>query len=166
MSLEVTYNPSDPTVPNVVISSTEVDVPTGNPNTINNPNTSQVNGNIIPFSTKVSGNAVVPFTGQDSTNWAAAIASATNLSERSSAQSDILSPGDLGKLERAAVDQLLTQLNAHTTFETSLLAAIAAAASLPNLQTRCAALTTPSQITLAQAKTAISNEIGSGGEGD
>lgn len=162
MSYEATYNPSDPTVPNVVTAWSEVDVPTGNANTLNNPDTSQVNGIVVPYTCKISVSSVIPFTAQNTTNWAAAQAIAANLIERSSSESDVTSSSDLGKLERAAVDQLLIQLNAHTTFETSLLAAIAAATNLANLQTRCAALNTPNQITLAQAKTAIINDEASG----
>ena len=170
MSYEATYNPLDPIVANVVIAWNEVDVPTGNPNTINNPDISLVGGTyqtIQPVNNCiVSGNQIIPFTTQQQTNWNTAIAAAVLAGQKTAAETDITSPADIGKLERAAVDQLLTQLNAHTNFETSLLAAIAAASSLVNLQSRCAGLTTPSQVTLSQAKTAIINEISSGGEGD
>lgn len=175
MSSSTTYDPLDAAVPNRVLGFIpHLDVPTGLPNTLVNADVSAVyDSNLdadlinriywlaVPESNQVVEMSAPQMALVDSNNAAALLAG-----ERASAQADVTTPRELGKLERAAVDQLLIQLNAHTTFETALLAAIAAATSLANLQTRAAQLTTPNQITLNQAKTAIINDIASGGEGD
>lgn len=70
MSIEYLYDPLNPAVPNVIISFGEVDVPTGNPNTLNNPDTSQVDGNIVDATTAdIKDNAIIPFTEQQQTAW-------------------------------------------------------------------------------------------------
>jgi len=170
MSWEATYNPSDSVVPNVVTAWTQVDVPTHNPNTINNPDISQMGTDyqhITPVgNSKVVGNAIVPFSANDQTAWNSAQASALNTAQRSQAQADLVSTSDLGKLIRAVADIIVNQLNLHTTWEASLAAAVAAAASLSDLKTRVAAITPVPSVTLAQAKTAILNDIAAGTEGD
>lgn len=63
---------------------------------------------------------------------------------------------------RAAVLVIMDELNRHSTFHDNLKAAIAAATSLANLQTRIAAVNGIPQRTAADLKTAIRNKLGNG----
>jgi len=163
MSSEASYNPSDPTVPNVVTNWGEVDVPTGNPNTLNNPNTSAVNGIVVPYTCKVSGSSIIPFTDQDQTNWNAAVAAGILAQQRTLAENEVTTSADIGKLERAVADIIINQLNLHTAWENAFASAVAGAATLGALKTSVAAITPVPTVTLAQAKTAIISDIASGG---
>jgi len=169
MSAEATYNPIDPTVPNVVTGwSPSIDSPTGNPNTINNPDTSQVGGNVVPYActVNVASHAIVPFTAQQQAAWSSAQATAQNLIERAAAQFILNSSTELGKLERATADVLIGEINAIREWIVSFKVAVAGAGTLAALKTAVAALPDMPDRTLAQAKTAISNEIAAGTEGD
>lgn len=152
------------------------------PNAINNPDISGV-ATLSQQYWKVVGTSVLSMTAQEIAAVDAANAAATNLSQRSEAQANVTSPLAIGKLERAAVDIIIQEFNKHKTFEdglssatstwiTTFLAAVAAASSLADLKTRIAAMAafappaTIATATLSGAKTAIINDIASGGEGD
>jgi len=169
MSSEIDYLPSDPTVANRVSGYIPfVDVPSGAPNTLVNADLSQVL-NIVAqqyWKADVANHAVIPMTTQEQAAWDAKLAADLLASQRTAAQADIVSTSDLGKLERAVADIIINQLNLHTTWENALAAAVAGAATLAALKTAVAAITPVPTVTLAQAKAAIVNDIGSGGEGD
>lgn len=75
----------------------------------------------------------------------------------------MLSNGGLtGKLCRAVVLVTLDEFNAHSTWEAALAAAVAAATSLANLQTRVAAITPIPQRTKAQLLAAMQAKIDAG----
>lgn len=69
---------------------------------------------------------------------------------------------NVDSLTRAAVLVVNDELNRHGAWEAGLTAAIAAATSLANLQTRVAAITPVAQKTPAQIKTAIRAKLGNG----
>ncbi len=71
-------------------------------------------------------------------------------------------PKDLGKALRGAAAVLVDEINFVREWTVALKAAVAAATSLANLQTRVAALDTLGDRTLAQAKTAIQAKINAG----
>src|ERR1700730_7417361 len=93
MSFEATYDPTNITVPNVVTAWTEVDVPTGKVNTLNNPDTSAVGGVVTPNACKVivSPKQVIPFTAGDTTAWTAAQAAALLVAEQTEGIADVTS---------------------------------------------------------------------------
>ena len=77
MSYEAKYDPSNAIVPNVVTAWGEVDVPTGNPNTLNNPDTSFTgqpfpNG-VVPYACTANPatNALSAFTSDQAAAWQA-----------------------------------------------------------------------------------------------
>lgn len=78
MSYEFTYEPLNPTVPNVVTGNNQVDVPSKNPNTLSNPDLSQLGlkewDQVVPFTctADVIQNALIPFTAQEQSAWNAA----------------------------------------------------------------------------------------------
>lgn len=63
------------------------------------------------------------------------------------------------RLIRALALMILDEFNAHTTFEASMLAAIAAAASLADLKTRMAAIVPVPQRTTVQLIAAIKTKV-------
>lgn len=170
MSIELLFDPQDLTVAGrVTLAPHEVDVPSGDPHALNNPDLSQVQGLDIKY-WKVfppqAGGQVVPMAAQEQAAWDAKVAADLLASQRAQAETDVTSTIDLGKLDRAVADIIINQLNLHTTWENAFAAAVAGAATLAALKIAVAAITSVPTVTLAQAKTAIINDIASGGEGD
>jgi hypothetical protein len=77
MSYEAKYDPSNAIVPNVVTAWGEVDVPTGNPNTLNNPDTSFTGqpfpNSVVPYACTANPatNALAAFTSDQAAAWQA-----------------------------------------------------------------------------------------------
>lgn len=82
--------------------------------------------------------------------------------ERSAGDGYLTAPDGQWKLQRAAILALVDYLNALQTWVTQFTAAVAAATSLANLQSRVAVLTVPPAITAANAKAAVKAKIDSG----
>lgn len=162
MSTELFFDPnSSPVVGIVTAYPVPVDVPSGAQNALLNPDLSQVAG-IAQTYWKVANRVVVPMTGPEKVAYDAAIATALTSSQRSSAQIIIQSASDQGKVLRAEADVLLSEINILREWIASFKTAVAAATTLANLKTGVAALPDMPDRTLAQAKTAILNEISAG----
>lgn len=82
--------------------------------------------------------------------------------QRAAADGLLSDPAGPSKLQRAAVLALVDYLNALEGWISSFTAAVAAATSLSNLQTRVAALSVPPAITAANAKAAVQAKINGG----
>ena len=168
MSSLVTYNPSDPNVANVITAVRLGVDPQTLPNTLIDPDYSLIGGiqnaqsAIGTATANVGSNQITPFTTQQQTTWNAAIAAALVASQRAQAAADVSTANDLGKLIRASDDVILNEFNTILTWINSFMAAVNAATSLADLKTRVAQITVPANVTLAQAKTAIINDINSG----
>lgn len=168
MSYEATYNPNDPNVPYVVTSWVEVDVPTGNPNTLNNPDTSLTgqpfpNG-VVPFAytANVGANQLVPFTSQQTSAWASAQAAIQLTQEQTQGQIDITADSDLGLILRALAYEIVQEFGTVIGYISSIQNAINTATSLANLQTQTKAIVSPVTPTLALLKTAMQSIIANG----
>jgi len=99
------------------------------------------------------------------TFWSQAQIDARALSDsRTAASTSVTSGTDYrDKVARAIVQEAVDEINLLREWIMSFKAAVAAATSLANLQTRVAALSDLPDRTLAQAKTAITNNITNGG---
>jgi hypothetical protein len=106
---------------------------------------------------KLSGSAVVEMTTGEKVAVDDAIAAASQSAAKSAADAAI--DGLDGYELRAIAKIMVEEINSLRQWVTSFKAAVAAANSLGNLQTRVAALASMPDRTLAQAKTAYKNEI-------
>jgi hypothetical protein len=113
MSYEAVYDPLNSTVPNIVTAWNQVDVPTKNPNTLNNPDTKQVNGVVVPFTctADVLNKAIVPFTAQQTSAWAAQVLFVQQTATFNAALAEVTNKDVMALFVRAAVFMVITRLN-------------------------------------------------------
>ena len=175
LSSVITYDPLDADVPNRVLSFARAQVAAPLSNTLSNPDMSAVyvfntDTDLVPrkyWLANVDQNSVVAMSAQQMTLVDQHAAAATLAGERATAEADIASSQDFGKVERAAVDILEGVINNQIfAWMAAVQTAVAASTNLANFQSRMAQIPTPSNLTLAQAKSAIVSDIASGGEGD
>lgn len=162
MSSIVYYNPSSSPVAGAITDYQPlIDVPPSSGNFISNPNLSAVISTDRKY-WKVSAGAVVLMTGPEQASIDAAEAAALTTSQRAGAQAIVASTSAEGKLIRASDDVILSEINTLRQWIVAFKVQVAATTNLANLQTRVAALPDMPDRTLAQAKTAIINELAAG----
>ena len=120
-----------------------------------------VNSDTVPPSINDDGSEVFPWDNVTlvGSPWNMGAVSSTI---RTASQNQLNDRDKLGLLHRAVASVLVDEINALRDWITSFKAAVAAATSLANLQTRVAALADLPDRTLAQARTAITNKITGG----
>lgn len=133
----------------------------GQANVLVNPNLSAVAGQPVKYWKHVAG-AIQLMTQGERDAVDAALASAALSAARVSAKDQIIGTIPLPILLRALADILKDEINILRGWTVSFKAEVAASASLADLKTRVATLSTLDDRTLAQLKTAIRNRIDSG----
>jgi len=162
MSTEISYDPNSSPVSGIVtVGPHLVDVPTGLPNTLNNPNLTAVAGLDQKY-WKVSNGVVIAMSAQEKSDFDAAQAAAQALVIRSDAKNFIVGFSSEPLVLRAIADTIKDEINLLREWIVAFKAAVAAASSLANLQTRVAALSDMPDRTLTQFKTAINGKVDGG----
>lgn len=133
----------------------------GQPNTLVNPDVSQVIAQPIRY-WKVSGGLVVLMTAGEQNTVDAAIAAAATLAIRTAAKANLDNFNSLPLFMRALMQIMVSEINLVREQDVARAAAVAAASSLANLQTRWAAISNLPDRTLAQLVTAIKAKVDDG----
>lgn len=158
----VKHNPSSTPVAGIIVrtwNSVDPSVVAAETNTIE---VTRAVFNALTKYKKVSGGAVVNMTAQEQIDFDVAEAAANLTGARNGAKNQVVGTIPLPIILRALADVIRDEINIVRGWTVSFKAEVAASTNLANLQTRVATLSTLSDKTLSQLKTAINNKIDAG----